>query len=138
MAKINLGRVILGGLLAGVVVNVLEFLLHEKVVKADETAAMVALGKAGTGQIWIWIVFGFAYGIALIWLYAALLPRFGAGAKTAAYAGLAGWFLSGLLTAVAMVNMGLLPTNVATTTTLWGLVESIVAAIAGAWLYREA
>jgi hypothetical protein len=138
MARINLGRVILGGLLAGLVLNVSEFLLHEKVIKADEMAAMTALGKGGaTGSIGVWVVYGFVYGIVLVWLYAAIRPRFGAGARTAACAGLTGWFFNSLLSSVAMVNMGLFAANLMVTSTIWALVDSVIAAVVGAWLYRE-
>jgi hypothetical protein len=137
MSKINLGRVILGGLLAGLLVNVGEFLLHEKVVKSQELAAVTALGKAGTGQIWVWILYGFVYGIVLVWLYAAIRPRFGAGAATAARAGVAAWFLSTLLSSVAMANLGFYTNDLLVITTIWALVESVVAAILGAWVYQE-
>ena len=138
MSRINLGRVVLGGLLAGLVVNLGEFLLHEQVIKERETAAMAALGKTGPmGALWVWIVFGFVFGIALVWLYAAIRPRFGPGAKTAAIAGVIAWFFGGLMGAVAMANMGLFPNDVLMITTIWGLVQSILAAILGAWVYQE-
>jgi hypothetical protein len=137
MTKINLGRVILGGLLAGVLVNVSEFLLHTKMIQAEEAAAMAAKGGS-TGQISVWILYGFVYGIVLVWLYAAIRPRFGAGAKAAALAGVIAWFLSTLLPGAAMVNMGLYPSNLNVTVTIWGLVESVIACILGAWLYKEA
>ncbi len=138
MSRINLGRVVLGGLLAGLVVNVGEFLLHEQVIKEREMAAMAALGRTGPmGELWIWILYGFVFGIALVWLYAAMRPRFGAGAKTAAIAGATAWFFGGLLSAVAMANMQLFPNDVLTITTVWGLVQTILAAILGAWVYRE-
>ncbi|HVT19595.1 MAG TPA: hypothetical protein VHQ90_25860 [Thermoanaerobaculia bacterium] len=136
MTKINLGRVILGGLLAGLLVNIGEFLLHTKVIVAEETAQMAA--KGGTmGDFKIWIIYSFVYGIALVWLYAAIRPRFGAGAGAAACAGATAWFFGGFLSAVAMVNLGLFPLNTTVITTIWGLVESVIAAIAGAWLYKE-
>jgi hypothetical protein len=138
MSRINLGRVVLGGLLAGLVVNLGEFLLHEQVIKEGEAAAMAALGKTGPmGALWVWIVFGFVFGIALVWLYAAIRPRFGPGAKTAAIAGVTAWFFGGLMGAVAMGNMGLLPNAVLMISTIWGLVQSILAAILGAWVYQE-
>jgi hypothetical protein len=138
MSRINLGRVVLGGLLAGLVVNLGEFLLHEQVIKEREAAAMAGLGKTGPmGALWVWIVFGFAFGIALVWLYAAIRPRFGPGAKTAAIAGVTAWFFGGLMGAVAMANMGLFPNDVLMISTIWGLVETILAAILGAWVYQE-
>ena len=46
MGKINLQRVIIGGLVAGVVLNVVDFVLFGVVLKDDMAAAMQALGKA--------------------------------------------------------------------------------------------
>jgi len=40
---------------------------------------------------------GLVCGIALIWIYAAIRPRFGAGVMTAVYAGLAVWFIGVLI-----------------------------------------
>ena len=45
MGRINWGRVFLGGLLAGVVINVGEFLFHAVLYKDQMAEAMRALGK---------------------------------------------------------------------------------------------
>ena len=45
MGRINWGRVFLGGLLAGVVINVGEFLFHAVLFKDQMAEAMRALGK---------------------------------------------------------------------------------------------
>ena len=50
MGKINLSRVILGGIVAGIVVNISEFLLHDVVMKTQHEEMMKALGKAGFTQ----------------------------------------------------------------------------------------
>ena len=138
MGKVNLSRVILGGLLAGAIINFSEFILNEKVMKAQWEEAMKALGKSmpqGGSVMTVWIVWGFVVGIAAVWLYAAIRPRYGAGAATAARAGVVVWFFSCLLTSIAMQNMGLFPINVLVL--VWVFVESIVATVAGAWLYKE-
>ena len=63
MSRINWGRVFLGGLVAGLVINVSETLLNAVVVKSDWEEAMRALGKdpaaamAGSA-IAIWILSG--------------------------------------------------------------------------------
>lgn len=138
MGKINLSRVILGGILAGVVVNVSEFSLHQVVLKAQEAETLKALGKTmpeGGGVIAVWMLWGFAWGIAAIWLYAAIRPRYGAGPATAVRAGLAAWFFASLLMTAATTNMGLLPFS--GIEFCWTLVQSIVAAVVGGWAYRE-
>jgi hypothetical protein len=99
---------------------------------------MKALGKpfpAGGAIMTTWILWGFATGIAAVWLYAAIRPRYGAGAGTAARAGVAVWFFTWLLSMVAMQNMGIFP--IAPVPFVWTLVECILATVAGAWLYRE-
>ena len=139
MGKINLSRVILGGILAGIIVNISETVLHTIVLKAEHEEAMKALGKTmpmGTSVMVTWILWGFAWGIVAVWLYAAMRPRFGAGAGTAARAGLVAWFFGALLPAVAMMNMGIFAFG--TVEAVWGLVQSIIATVAGAWLYKEA
>ncbi|MBC8647371.1 MAG: hypothetical protein H7X85_09430, partial [Thermoanaerobaculia bacterium] len=45
MGKINWGRVILGGIVAGIVINISEYVLNELVMKDKWQAAMTALGK---------------------------------------------------------------------------------------------
>ena len=143
MGRINWGKVFLGGLLAGVVINVSEMILNSVVVKRDWEEAMRALGKdpaaamAGNAMA-IWILWGFLAGIGLVWLYAAIRPRYGPGPKTAAIAGVGAWFFAGFLANLAMMNIGLFPRRLIMIGLVWGLVEMIVAAIAGAWAYKEA
>jgi hypothetical protein len=80
---------------------------------------------------------GFALGIAAVWLYAAIRPRYGAGPKTALCAGAAVWFLSYVYGSVGMVVMGMYPAGMLTIGLTWGLVELLVATVAGAYFYKE-
>src|SRR3989442_14143496 len=98
MGKINWSRVILGGLLAGLVLNVVDFVYYGVVMKQDMAAAMQALGKQPVPDrvIWGFGVWDFVMGIGVVWLDAAMRPRFGAGVKAAGIAGLALWFFIGL------------------------------------------
>jgi len=140
MKSINMGRVLLGGLLAGVLINISEFLLHTVVLRRDFEEAMRTLNRPVPmtgGHTLVWIIFGFVIGIVSVWLYAAIRPRYGPGAGTAARAGLAVWFIGSLLTAIADANLGLFPGNVLVVSTFWELVQSVVATILGAWAYKE-
>lgn len=142
MGKINTGRLILGGIVAGILVNVSETLLNAVVLKDQWASAMQALGKPMTAMdpkaMVVWIVWGFVYGILCVWMYAAIRPRFGPGAGTAAKAGFVAWLLAGLLSSVGMANMGLVPTSLLVISGIWTLVESILVTFVGAWLYKEA
>lgn len=70
--------------------------------------------------------------------YACIRTRFGPGVKTAIIAGLFGWF--GVYFYTAIINGVLfgLPAVTIVTVVVWGLVQYVVAAIAGAWAYKEA
>jgi hypothetical protein len=139
MGKIDYARVVLGGLLAGLVLNIGEYVLNEIVLRQQWIAAMAALGlgEPGPGQITWFIVLTFLLGIVLIWLYAAIRPRFGAGVKTAIIAGLAVWAIVWLLANVFSAASGYYPAQLAVIAMIWGIVEVSVASVAGAWLYRE-
>ena len=81
----------------------------------------------------------FVLGIIAVWLYAAIRPRYGSGASTAAIAGIAVWALSCLLPNATMYAFGLIGSaSLFWLWTLWPLLESVVSTIVGAWIYREA
>ena len=139
MKKINFGRVVLGGLLAGILINISEYLRYDVVMRGEFEAGLQALGKRlpkGAAVTTVWTLWGFGLGIAAVWLYAAIRPRYGPGAGTAVRAGIAVWFFTSLLGIIAMRAMGLF--SVSPAALLWTLLESVLATIAGAWLYREA
>ena len=139
MGKINWGRVVLGGLLAGVVLNVVDFAMYGKWLAGDFAAALQALGKPGAmdNLIPLFVALDFVYGIGLVWVYAAIRPRFGAGVKTAVIAGVATWFFVSLLHAVGEAPMGLFPQKLYTIPTIVTLIEYAVATTVGAYVYKE-
>jgi hypothetical protein len=139
MGKINMMKVLVGGLIAGVVLNVVDFVLFGMVLKAQMAAAMQALGRPAMTNAQVpWFVFlDFIAGVFLVWLYAAIRPRFGAGPGTAVKDGIAGWFAAGLLPTLFMWPMALMPQNLAIITTLVALVEWPLACVIGAKFYME-
>ena len=140
MAHTNRGRVILGGLLAGLVINVVEFITNGVVLPEAWGQAMQALGKPAqlsAGAIVIFNIWGFLVGIAAVWLYAAIRPRYGAGPKTAIRAGLATWAVAVFLANLGNYPLGLFPTRLLVITSIVALVEIVVATLVGAWLYKE-
>jgi hypothetical protein len=140
MNKINVGRVVLGGLLAGLVLNIGEWVLNVKVLESTmrEFALKHNFPPEPAGSaIGVAVGLTFVMGIVLVLGYACIRPRFGPGVKTALIAGLFAWFAvyfySGTINSVFMglsgSTIGLL--------LVWGLVQYSLAAIAGAWLYKE-
>ena len=140
MSGINTGRVILGGLLAGLVLNVGEFILNLFVIgeeRSTELYSAMNLDPPGGSAIAIFVVFGFVIGITTVWVYAAARPRLGPGPKSAAIVAIPIWIVGFLIPTVGYVVQGMFPANIAILGAVWGLVEMIGAAIAGAWLYTE-
>jgi len=140
MGKINAGRVLLGGLLAGIVINVFEYIFSGVVFKDEISAAMVALNKTADmsgGAMAIYVCWGFLIGILAVWLYAAIRPRFGAGARTAVKTGCATWLLVNVQMAISIAPMGLFPQRLMAIGIVIGLLEMVLATVLGAWLYKE-
>ena len=139
MGKINLGRVILGGLLAGLVINISEYILNGLILGRQVDDAMRALNRPPIGHeaITCFVIGGFILGILLIWLYAAIRPRFRPGPQTAICAGLVVWALAYLYGSIGFIAMRLFPTTVVVIGLIWGIVELPVAAVAGASVYKE-
>lgn len=136
---INWARVFGGGLLAGFVINVGEFILNEPLLGAEFAEAMAGMNQEppGSGAIMIFVMMAFAIGILSVWLYAAIRPRFGPGARTAGCAGLTVWALGWLFPNISFLAMGFFPAKLLVIATLWSLVEVTLATVAGAWLYQE-
>jgi len=80
----------------------------------------------------------FVLGILAVWLYALIRPRCGAGAKTALFAGLAFWVLTGLLSTIMWGSLRLFSAPPLTIDALSYLVMVITATLLGAWVYKEA
>jgi len=138
--KINFGRVLLGGLVAGIVLNIGEYILNDKVFGArmKEYLATHKFPTPGGNAIVVAVVMTFVLGIVIVLGYAAIRPRFGAGPKTAVVAALFAWFGVYVYPNVLGAAFGFVPTNILPIALVWGLVEYNVAALIGAWLYKEA
>ena len=137
--RINAARVLLGGMAAGLVINISEFLLNQIVLLSDMTTALARMNlpPVGGAAIPVFIVLGFVGGIAAIWLYAAIRPRFGAGPKTALITGLFFWFVGYFWSGVVMYALHMYPARLMAISLCWELVESVMSTLIGASLYAE-
>jgi len=139
MGKINKGRVLLGGLLAGLVLTIIQMLVNQAILGEQWSEARTALNlqwPLAGGDIVVGVVKFFLIGIFIVWLYAAIRPRYGAGPKTAVLAGLAVWFICCLL-GWGHAAFIVFPCNLFWIAVIVGLVEGIVAALLGGWVYKE-
>lgn len=137
--KINLQRVLLGGLLAGVILVIGEFLLNDFVLAADNAAIFKRLGLPEPGSDFLpkVIISTLVLGIVIVYLYAVIRSHFGPGVKTAICAGLFAWFFVYLYTGVVYAALGFFSSKVFWVGLVWGAVEYSVAAVAGAWPYKD-
>jgi hypothetical protein len=140
MSNINLGRVVLDGLLAGLVLNIGEFLLNDYVLGSEMKAWFAAhnIKEPGGSFVAIAVVLTFVLGIVIVQTYALIRPRLGPGVKTAIIAGLISWFAVYVYSGIINGVLFGLTVNLIGMTIVWGLVEYALAAIVGAWAYTEA
>jgi hypothetical protein len=141
MGQVNWGRVLLGGLAAGLVINAGEMVLN-LVVFADQMQLMQQeMGLEPPSAIWmvIYILLGFAGGAIATCLYAAMRPRFGPGPRTALIAGGTVWFLAWFWPMVSMAPFfaSYFALSAYVMATVYTFIEVQVAALVGGWLYQE-
>ncbi len=135
----NVAGIIKGGLLAGLVINLGETVLNLFLVADSWEGVQALIGfEQSAADIAVLVVMGFLIGIAGVWLYAAARPRLGAGPASAFRVGLVVWFLAWFWQNVSLMTLGdLFPMELLLIGTMWTLVETPLAIMAGAWLYNE-
>ena len=140
MAKMNIGRVIQGGLLAGIVINLISILdnvviLGPKIMAARQAGKLLL--KPQFPFMPAWVVAMFLLGLELIWLYAAVRPRFGPGPKTALALGIVVGVLSAVLDNLANAAWGLSGRYLPFMWAVERVVACAIGTLVGAWWYRE-
>jgi hypothetical protein len=139
---INAQKVVVGGLAAGIVAFVLDFVLNGLLLAGFWEDAMTTLNPAlaeGTespGAFAGFLIVDIAWGGLLVWLYAAIRPRFGPGAGTAFKAAVAAWLITGIPWSSLSV-MGIFSWSVFVLGAVTWLVVSVTAVLVGARLYTE-
>jgi hypothetical protein len=128
-------RVVLCGVAAGVVWYLLSAI--SLALFAQDLVAFVEKGgshpRAGGA---FFFVTDLMMGVWAVWLYSAIVPRYGTGLRTAVIAGVAWWIIKSLESA-KWVGLGLLPRGVAVIPLATTLVAVLVASVLGAWLYDQ-
>lgn len=141
---INTRKVVIGGLAAGVVLNLIDF-LSNGVVFADRMRADANMFKPGLGDqmavmdggaIATYVAMDFVVGLLLVWTYAAIRPRFGPGAKTAVYVAIVFWIF-GAITTSGFMHMGIMSSGLWFQYALVWLVNLLLAVLAGGMVYKE-
>ncbi|MGD8277789.1 MAG: hypothetical protein PVH00_07175 [Gemmatimonadota bacterium] len=139
---INTQKVVVGGIGAGVVLAALDYIANGLLLAEQNAAALNALnpelaaGVEGTGMMIGYIVLDLVLGMLLVWTYAAMRPRFGAGPKTATMAGLQVWLVA-ILMYLGMTMMGMWAWSYFFIGSVVYLVTLLIASYVGGVLYKE-
>jgi hypothetical protein len=143
VANINTGRVIGGGLLAGVVMNVVDGIGNGAALgarwQAEGTAlspTLMATPGLQTTSMAGWMVVDLLLGLLTVWVYAAIRPRFGAGPRTALVAAFAVWLATSIFFASYGFN-GLYSWGLVLAASVVALLGRLAGGLAGGWLYKE-
>jgi hypothetical protein len=140
MDRMNLGRVVLGGIAAGIVLDICEGVMRGMLLRDQGADMMARLGLSSavtTKQLVAFNLWGLVVGVLTILLYAAIRPRMGAGPKTAILAGLFVWALVFALGAMPFAFMHVLPVRFGVMTACAEAAMMIIAGLVGAALYKE-
>jgi hypothetical protein len=140
--RINMSKVLVGGIVAAVVLIVIDFITYKYVFGTRMAAEMDAYHpgastamSVSTGIITM-VVNDLITGILLVWLYAAIRPRFGPGPRTAVYAAIFVWIL-GALFSYGYLSMGMMSSGLWWEYGIVWLIVLLIAGQAGAKLYSE-
>ena len=139
---INTQKVVVGGLGAGVVLAVLDFVANGVLFREQNTAALNALNQnlaanvEGGAAIAVFIVMDFLFGILLVWTYAMIRPRFGPGPRTATIAAVQLWLVAGAIYAFT-VAAGMFTWSYYLIGSVASFVMLVASAQVGAMIYKE-
>jgi hypothetical protein len=143
MGHINVGRMIAGAITAGVILFVIEGIINGAILGADWENWATALGPLNhapsfAGGMVIWALVSLLHGLVALAIYVGIRPRFGAGPRTAALAGLLLWVAGFLTHGLSQFALGDIPARLIVIGWIGGLVAALAATIGGAAVYREA
>jgi hypothetical protein len=139
-AGVNLGKLVAGGVLAGIVMNICDYVSNNFVLVTDwEHIARIRnvdiADMSSSTALVTYIVVDLLLGFLVVWTYAAIRPRLGRGPGTAVIAGFMVFAAQALLMASYAVSF--LTWDVFIRGGLLMLVTALAGALSGAWVYGE-
>ena len=142
MARINWGRLILGGLIAAIILFFTDGFIHERLVKADWHAIYAGLRATepephGASMAYF-ALYELGRGLIALLFYATMRTHFGAGPKTAVLAGIACWIAFSVAGPAQFIPLGFFSNALWLKVGALHLVTTILATIAGAAIYKDA
>jgi hypothetical protein len=139
MSGINFARWLLGGLAAGLLIWLVKgatsllYLADMEAVLASHRLAMSSRG----GMVLLSLGASVLAGLVVVFLYAAARARFGPGPRTAVIVAVALWLGGGVVGLLGAAMVGLFPSRLLVTWAAIGLIELVLGAAVGGWIYRE-
>ncbi|HKR60257.1 MAG TPA: hypothetical protein VJS64_11035 [Pyrinomonadaceae bacterium] len=141
MPRLNWSRIIIGGLIAAIILFLTDGFLHERIVSAYWKAIYAALGanepQHSAGGIAYFAIFELGRGVISILIYALMRPFFKPGPKTAVLAGIVTWLAFSVTGPAQFIPLMFYSNALWVKVGAFQLVTSIVAAIAGAAIYKD-
>ena len=142
MNRINGGRVIIGGVVAGVVLFFMLGALHHKLLMVDWQAWKGSVSgvlqlPSPRYSMKLWLAMSLIAGVTGTWIYAGIRPRFGAGPKTALLAGFLLWLAGYFTAALNAMALGVLPHHIIKVALVGEFVAVLVSTYIGAAIYKE-
>ena len=136
----NWKRIALGGLLAGVVMNALDFavgifVLGERYKQFQD--AGIFLKEPRLPFVPIWIAGIFVMGFVAAWFYAAVRPRLGPGPQTALLVGLVLGLVGHVMYNVSAASWGLQGRFMPLVWMVSGIAQLVVGTLVAGWVYKE-
>ena len=139
MSRINWIRVLIGGLVAGLIINISGITLAHAVFGEEYVHALSA--KMVKRPLWQVMAqhlgMRFWFGIVGVFLYAAMRPRFGPGPRTAVITAVTLMLSVGYVMTNSLYSLGVLHGRNLLVGVAWTTCEFIIAMLVGAWIYRE-
>jgi hypothetical protein len=143
VARINVGRMLLGGIVAGVLMFVADGFIHEKLLHEHWMAAMKAAGRSVTaeehgGDMAYFAAFELLRGLAVAWVYAVFRSHYGPGPKTAVCAALGVWAMMFPIFFLQEIPLGFYSTTLLGLWSTYEVIPSVIAGLAAGALYKDA
>ena len=145
MTKINYSRVLLGGFVAGLALIAAEFVVELLVLGnipgiGSEQERLSSLGISrqawGPANQIIQLLIPFLGSFLMVWVYAAIRPRFGPGPRTALIVS-AAFLFNWMILLVYLTNIGVFDLKVSLASFVDNLIVIPIAVLVGARFYRE-
>jgi hypothetical protein len=140
MRGFNVPRLLVGGVVSGATLWLLESAASAMYLNKMQSALLQHQIELEP-SLWLAVMsvtIALLTGLTMVFLYAAVRPRFGPGARTATIVAITLWLGGYVPSLISYEMIGLYPRTLLYQWGLVGLLEMIGAAIVGAWIYSDA